>query len=410
MTKNEIIINELKAAKIQIMSFNHAFSYLNNVYYKLIESDKTDLNISINNDKQYFKGGKNKSIKVNGVLLNLTFEFGSYTLPANTYFIDQTIKGLTGVKIAKFEKYHEYEITSDFKKIGVISKDEINLLKTASKFADADSLRPAFECVCIENKTVYATNTFSLYKQPIDNPLNILINLTGQKFINSCKNTIFVSESENGYQFESEGKSVIYHKITDKLPIESMNKILLQFANNDLTASVNRKNLIEVIKQVAIYANQASNLIQFEFNKGLTVSGADTDFLVDSKKHLRADNVNFSGCIGFKSTQILNVLNSLKTEFVDLKILDSTSAVLLNDILLMPIILKDSEPLKKHVIAEPKELIKPIEVKPKIKLLKAIDINPNKPNFVKEKTTKEKSLNFIFRYTQKETRKNWVKY
>jgi len=340
--KNDAI-EQLTAAKLQINNFNHSFEYKGQMYFKLMPGDKTNLNTSV----KFFDSARNDCLK-NTVTLHIEFENGQYHLPANTYFIDEVIKGLKGKQIAKFNKYSEFErseyIKSDFKSLGTIKQSELAVIKTVSKFTDNNEyLSPQMNCICINNSYIYGSDSHKLIRRPIDCKMNILINQTGQKFINSCKSDIQVSQSESEIKLICNDKNIIIRKCDENYPIEGADSFYEE--KYELTALVDRKALIETIKQVSIYANQASNLIRFNFSNesGLIVSGQDIDFSIDSHKRLNVKNLTFTGEIGFKSQFVLQILQTLNTEFVEFALKSSSHAAFLNDILIMPMMLNDSQ-------------------------------------------------------------------
>jgi hypothetical protein len=364
--KNDAI-EQLIQAKLQINNFNHSFEYKGQMYFKLLPGDKTDLNTSV---KFFDSARKEREINLkkwheenpklnyppvelvehendclkNTVTLHIKFENGQYHLPANTYFIDEVIKGLKGKQIAKFNKYSEFErseyIKSDFKPLGTIKQSELAVIKTVSKFTDNNEvLSSQMNCICINNSYIYGSDSHKLIRRPIDCKMNILINQTGQKFINSCKSDIQVGQSESELKFTCNDKNIIISKCNEKYPIEGADSFYKE--KYELTASVDRKALIETIKQVSIYANQASNLIRFNFSNesGLIVSGQDIDFSIDSHKRLNVKNLTFTGEIGFKSQFVLQILQTSQTEFVEFALKSSSHAAFINDILIMPMML-----------------------------------------------------------------------
>jgi len=394
-------ISQLQAAKLQIIACNHAFLYNTKVYYKLLPEDKTELNTSVD----FFKAEKLRyadtvkkhkelenrepeSLK-NGVVLHIEFTGGAYHLPANTYFIDEILKGLAGRNVVKFEKYNEMPINIEFKKIGIINKSELSIIKKVSKFAENDLIlgRTMLNCICINDLYIYASDSHRLIKRPINNPMNVLINKQGQKFISTCKNDITIEESKNELILTSDGKSILIDKCFEPYPIDNANRFLN--TKNPFNFSVDRISLINAVSRMAIYANQASNLIKLEVTENrLLISACDTDFSIDSKEVLNINNANFTGSIGYKSDFLIDILKTLDSGDVVFNIKNASEMSLINDIVLMPMMLNDASEIKAN---EPqiqpekpqqtarKEMPKPKAPKPQpAKITKPSEVQPDK--------------------------------
>jgi hypothetical protein len=86
----------------------------------------------------------------------------------------------------------------------------------------------------------------------------------------------------------------------------------------------------------------------------------DIDFSIESKSYLNVENLNCTGQIGLKAEFVLLILRSLDTEKVTFRFKDSKSAIFINDILLMPMLINlDDDSNTLHLIKD--ELTKEIE-------------------------------------------------
>lgn len=385
--KTKILIELLTQAKIEIISFDHAFEYAGKVYYKLLPSDKANLMLTVAANT-FKKVNPNTGEEEDGeiieplrdyLVLNIETDFGGYSLPANTYFIDETIRALQGKSIAKFAKYEEHAIDSDFEGVGTISPVEAKHLKELARFTCKDTLRPQFDCVCLRDGYVYASDAHRLVKEPSNNPINIQLPSEALRFMANQKQPADIYQSEEKIKVSCGDKVMLFDRVREQFPYEGTDNILA--GHQKYTATINRQELIKAIKQVAKYANQASNMVKLSFKgKYLEAAGQDQDCNVASAIKLHGFNADFTGDVGFKSLYLLDVLSYLKDEMVTLKLNAKDDKVMLGHIVIMPMVI-DGEEIRGQEAEQPS--IKPKMLITTVKRSRFLDINRLSLNQIK---------------------------
>ena len=128
------------------------------------------------------------------------------------------------------------------------------------------------------------------------------------------------------------------------------NAVIPQGNPNELT--VDRKSLLSTIKRVLPFASASSQLVRLSIESGkLTVSSEDIDFATSAKESILCDYNGMNLNIGFGGNTLLEILNSLDSEEVCLKLADPSRAGVVTPVtqpenqeilmLIMPMILND---------------------------------------------------------------------
>ncbi len=112
--------------------------------------------------------------------------------------------------------------------------------------------------------------------------------------------------SFNGYELICkliEGKFPDYNAI---IPMQSSQKVI-----------INRSELFNTIKRVAVFSNQTSNLIELSIKpNGLTVSAQDIDFSISAYETISCQYEGEELSIGFKSTFLNEILANINSNDV----------------------------------------------------------------------------------------------
>jgi DNA polymerase-3 subunit beta len=212
------------------------------------------------------------------------------------------------------------------------------IVKTIFATAD-DELRPVMNGIFIkfeEENTVFVSSdahklvrykrfdikskneaSFILPKKPASLLKNILQKETGEialQFDN--KNAIFQFSSYKLICRLTEGTYPNYESV---IPQNNPNKL-----------TIHRIDLFNTIKRVAVFSNQASNLVKLLLSGNeITVSAQDIDFSISAYERL---NCQFEGEdmeIGFKSSFLQEILNNLYSSEVIIEMSDSSRAALI---------------------------------------------------------------------------------
>lgn len=210
--------------------------------------------------------------------------------------------------------------------------DGIN--KTIFATAD-DELRPVMNGIYINitpgNVTFVATDAHKLVKYSADTdtqteaafilpkkPANLLKSMLGKedadiKLEFDAKNAVFNLKNYTLICRLIEGNYPNYNAV---IPANNPNKVY-----------IDRQELLNGIKRVAVCSNQATNLIKFEIADGkINLVGQDLDFSTSAEESLPCDYTGDNITIGFKSTFLVEILSGIDTPSVVVELADSTRA------------------------------------------------------------------------------------
>lgn len=216
-----------------------------------------------------------------------------------------------------------------------ISKEGITLVAT-----DAHKL--------VRYKTNYISATiadeeeklsFILPKKPATMLKNILPRESGEVEVKF--------DSKNAY-FKLSNYTMICRQVEGRFP--NYNGVIPK--SNIYKIIVDRIALLNALKRVSVFSNQASNLIKLDFKaNNVNISAQDIDFSISAEETI---NCSFEGDpikIGFKSSFLIEILSNINSTEVNLELSDPSRAGLIlpfqneenEDILmlLMPMLLND---------------------------------------------------------------------
>ena len=98
-------------------------------------------------------------------------------------------------------------------------------------------------------------------------------------------------------------------------------------ANTPNKVFVDRLELLNAIRRVAVCSNQSTNLIKLDISKGtINLTAQDLDFSVSAQESLPCDYEGEDIVIGFKSTFLIEILSNIETTTVLVELADSTRA------------------------------------------------------------------------------------
>ncbi|HEC42173.1 MAG TPA: DNA polymerase III subunit beta [Bacteroides sp.] len=110
-----------------------------------------------------------------------------------------------------------------------------------------------------------------------------------------------------------------YPSYNSVIPTENPNKL-----------SIDRAEFYNTLKRVAVYSNQASNLVKLALKGNqMTVSAQDIDFSISAYERLNCQYEGEDMEIGFKSTFLLEILSNLTSPDVIVELSDPTRAGIL---------------------------------------------------------------------------------
>jgi len=110
-----------------------------------------------------------------------------------------------------------------------------------------------------------------------------------------------------------------YPSYNSVIPVDNPNKL-----------SIDRAEFYNTLKRVAVYSNQASNLVKLTLKGNqMTVSAQDIDFSISAYERLNCQYEGEDMEIGFKSTFLLEILANLASTDVMIELSDPTRAGIL---------------------------------------------------------------------------------
>ncbi|MBN1253315.1 MAG: DNA polymerase III subunit beta [Bacteroidales bacterium] len=214
----------------------------------------------------------------------------------------------------------------------------LGISKTIFATAD-DELRPVMNGIFVEispeNITFVASDShklvryrrtdintdinvkFILPKKPASLLKAILPSDNTEIEIHTDKNNAFFSI--NGYQLISRLVEGEYPNYSTVIPNDSPNKII-----------VDRVSIYNTIKRVAVFSNQASNLIKLKLSTNeMVISAQDIDFSISAYEKIKCQYDGDELEIGFKSVFLNEILSNLGSTDVVFELLDAVRAGLI---------------------------------------------------------------------------------
>lgn len=232
--------------------------------------------------------------------------------------------------------------------------------KTVSCTAD-DELRPVMNGIFFdltpEKATLVATDAHRLVRYSnssihVDEPASFIL---PKKPANLLKNVLAKDENEVNIRFGARNvlfnfasTEIICRLIDGRYP--NYNAVIPQ--NNTNIMTIDRATLLSACKRVAVFANAGTALIRLALaENSVTVSSQDIDFSTSAEEKLVCSYSGTPMAIGFKAPFLNELLGTIESDEVMLKLADPARAGLLlpatnkeNEellMLLMPMLLND---------------------------------------------------------------------
>ncbi|MDR0371872.1 MAG: DNA polymerase III subunit beta [Prevotellaceae bacterium] len=183
------------------------------------------------------------------------------------------------------------------------------------------------------------TANFILPKKPSNMLKNILPKESGEVAIKF--------DSKNAY-FKLENYTMVCRQVEGRFP--NYNGVIPK--DNPSKVIVDRLTLQNALKRVAVFSNQASNLIKLSFDSNeIHISAQDIDFSISAEETIACQFNQEPIKIGFKSSFLIEILNNINSSDVIVELSDPSRAGLIlpfeneeNEeilMLLMPMLLND---------------------------------------------------------------------
>ncbi|MFO7939383.1 MAG: DNA polymerase III subunit beta [Bacteroidales bacterium] len=160
-------------------------------------------------------------------------------------------------------------------------------------------------------------NSFIMPKKPASLLKNILPRIEGEVKIEfDEKNAFFTLPNYKLVSRLVEGKYPSYSSV---IPNDNPNKL-----------TIDRLDFYNTLKRVALFSNQASNLIKLELTGNqMTISAQDIDFSISAHERLTCQYEGDGMEIGFKSAFLVEILNNIDASDVLMELSDPSRAGIL---------------------------------------------------------------------------------
>ncbi len=183
------------------------------------------------------------------------------------------------------------------------------------------------------------TQNFILPKKPATMLKNILPKESGEVEIKF--------DTKNAY-FKLSNYTMICRQVEGRYP--NYNGVIPRMHTHRIIAD--RQTLLNALKRVSVFSNQASNLIKLDFsNNTVHLSAQDIDFSISAEETITCQFEGEPIKIGFKSPFLIEILNNLSASEVVVELIDPSKAGIIlpfvneaNEeilMLLMPMLLND---------------------------------------------------------------------
>jgi DNA polymerase-3 subunit beta len=165
--------------------------------------------------------------------------------------------------------------------------------------------------------SVKAESKFILPKKPAALLKNILPSDETEISLQTDQNNAFFSI--NGYQLICRLVEGEYPSYDAVIPVNSPNKLI-----------IDRLSVANSIKRVAVFSNQASNLIKLKLEPNqMTVSAQDIDFSISAYEKLNCQYDGDEMEIGFKSVFLSEILSNINSSSVVFELADPSRSGLI---------------------------------------------------------------------------------
>lgn len=241
-----------------------------------------------------------------------------------------TLPGTSGLSYPELPQLNETKQT--------ITLDVDTLLTGINKtiFATADDeLRPVMNGVYVniepQSVTFVATDAHKLVKYTAENASEMAASFILPKKPANLLRGMLPKEEEN-VTIEFDDKNVLFRLKNQVLICRLIEGNYPNYnavipANNPNKVFVDRIELLNAIRRVAVCSNQSTNLIKFDIKQGeINLTAQDLDFSVSAQESLPCDYEGENIVIGFKSTFLIEILSNLETQTVLIELADLTRA------------------------------------------------------------------------------------
>lgn len=212
--------------------------------------------------------------------------------------------------------------------------------KTIFATAD-DDLRPVMNGIFIsigaEGVTFVATDAHKLVKYAVETPEQVSASFILPKKPANLLRGILLKE-DDAIKVLFDKKNVVFNLKNCTLVCRLIEGVYPNYnavipAANPNKVIVDRIELLNAIKRVAVCSNQATNLIELNISDNvINLAAKDLDFSYSANETLSCAYEGTPITIGFKSTFLVDILSNIETPSVVVELADSTRAGVLKPV------------------------------------------------------------------------------
>ncbi|MDK2979136.1 MAG: polymerase subunit beta [Bacteroidales bacterium] len=265
----------------------------------------------------------------------LTFDINTETFSV----VITTENGKYNVVGQNSEDFPQMPLIKDDRKTSIQLSSELLLNGISNTlFATADDeLRPVMNGIYIElftdSMTFVASDAHKLVRyRRMDVKVDQESSFILPKKPASLLKAILPKEENNDVLVEFDDKNAFFTLSNYKLVCRlvegnypSYNSVIP--TNNPNKLTIDRLELYNALKRVALFSNQASNLVKLEMkNNQMNVSAQDIDFSISANERLNCQYEGDEMEIGFKSSFLIEILSNLASTDVLAEFSDSSRA------------------------------------------------------------------------------------
>lgn len=246
----------------------------------------------------------------------------------------------TGYNGDEFPRLPELEVTSSIKVPGAVMSDVVHKTVFA---AGNDELRPVMSGIFFELSTdevkFVATDAHKLVRYTRKDisassdagfivpkkPLNLLKNILG-----GDDTEVLIEYNETNVRFSFEGIQLVSRLIEGKYP----NYEAVIPANNPYKMVINRVDVMNALKRVAIFSNKSTHQVRLKMSGSeLALSAEDLDFSNAAKERHTCQYTGDDMEIGFNSRFLIEMLSNLDSDEVNFEMsAPNRAGILLPDV------------------------------------------------------------------------------
>lgn len=358
----------------RVISSKNTLPILDNFLFKIADEElsvtASDLETTLTTSVEISEVEGNGSVAVSAkLLLDILKEFSEQPLVFDINDADMsiTMKSFSGTYNLVGQVGEEYpslpELSEDKSTLNVPVDVLFSGINKTLFAAATDDLRPTMTGVFFDirqdNLTFVATDAHKLvrFKSTAVQP-NFVANFILPQKPSGVLKTILPKENGD-VLVEFDGKNVAFtlshykmfcRQIEGRFP--NYENVIPKQEDNINKVVVDRVSLVNALRRVSLFTNQANNLIKLALdNNSLNISAQDIDFSISAEETLECQYAGQMLTIGFKSQFLIEILNNISSMEVLIELSDPSRAGLIlpyeqNEdenllMLLMPMLLND---------------------------------------------------------------------